>query len=176
MFASTTKKKVNKQVNERRPQPPFSIRNRSLFRDGLQYFIQVKVLVRCFPEAETIVFIVAGNDMEMEMIHGLTGCGTCIGYDVGTFGTGVLYNLPGQLLGDQCTVRYGLRVCFQEIVDMLLGHDKRMAIGQLGKIENSENLVIFIDDFGRDFLIDDVTEYTHNICLLNVFHYTEKAA
>ena len=59
---------------------------------------------------------------------------------------------------------------------MLLGHDKSMAIGQLGKIENSDNLVIFIDDFGRDFLIDDVTEYTHNICLLTVFHYTEKAA
>lgn len=129
-------------------------------RDFCQHFVQI-LLGRVFPETEAVIFAIAGDDVEVQMIDTLTGCGAAVRDDVDSSRTGVLHDLTCQHVHDMHDLFDGFFVCFDEVADMFLRHDNRMAVGQLGDIQDSQNILIFIDYLGWNFVIDDIAEYAH---------------
>lgn len=128
------------------------LRQRARFPRELQP--RAVVLVRLALHGDAAPFE-AGDDMEVDMGHGLAGVGAVVLQDVDRFGPGDLLEGPhdaGQDLAHRRGVLVGQGV---DGLGRLLGDHQGVALAQRVDVEDGDDMVVLIDFVGRDFAADD---------------------
>ena len=110
------------------------------------------------------VFIaVAGNDVEMQVHDRLFSLRVAVIQDVAAGGLKSRSDLAGQAPGELNDLGQGLFIALQNVGNVLLGHDQSMAAGELGNVQNSQDIIVFIYLLAGNFTLNDIAEYTHKI-------------
>lgn len=128
-------------------------------------FLRILVHV-CFPfRAEAIVVAKTRDQMNMEMIDGLTGDFLGVGQNVHPDGAGLTLNRVRDFRDGLKHVR---RNVFRELIDVsgvVFWNDERMSVRHLRDVEESDDVIVFVHFVRRDLVVDDFTKNTVVFCV-----------
>lgn len=103
-------------------------------------------------------FTIARNDMNVQMINGLTGCLSAVIEQIDAGTAGFFSQQRRNFFRRHRYLLDGFLIRFQDVGAVFLWHDDGVTACDLGDIQDRKRMVIFIDNRRRNFMIDDIAK------------------